>query len=161
MKGEAFFQYVSTYLHQKWNDLKLERPLVLTVDGYSGHQSYELFKWCRENGVILIVLFPNSTHLLQVCDVAVFGALKTNYYALHQEWKNIASNKLKIFDEIEFVQVLKKANDKTLTPDLIINGWRATGLQPFDFENVKKDRILSSSSCITDAPLGDGMPVCL
>lgn len=154
MKGDAFFHYVSTYLHQKWNDMKLERPLVLTVDGYSGHHSYELFKWCRENGIVLIVLYPNSTHLLQVCDVAVFGALKTNYYALHQDWKNNNRNKLILFDEIEFVKVLKKANDITLTPELIMNGWRATGLQPFNFENIKKDRIMSSSTCSRNAIVG-------
>jgi hypothetical protein len=117
----------------------LERPLVLVVDGYAGHHSYKLYKWCHDNEVVLIVLYPNSTDLLQMCDVAMFGPLKTKYLQLYQEWKT--DNPTKLFNEIEFVKLIKRVNDKVIKKDSIINGWRTTGLQPFNFDNSNLDRL--------------------
>lgn len=140
MKGESFYHYVTEHLNPRWIEMKLERPLVLTVDGYSGHHSYKLFNWCHENEVILIILYPNSTHILQVCDVAMFSPIKCKYTELHQEWK--IQNPEKIFNEVEFVKVLKRVNNEVIKKESIVNGWRATGLQPFDFNNVKLDRLI-------------------
>lgn len=127
--------------------MKLERPIVLTVDGFSGHHSFKLFQWCHDNGVILIILYPNSTHILQVCDVAMFSPIKAKYVELHQQWK--IDNPEKFFNEIEFVKILKRVNDETIKEQSIINGWRATGLQPFDFQNVKFDRVIGKKQKVT------------
>jgi DDE superfamily endonuclease len=126
--------------------LELDRPLVLTVDGYSGHHSYKLFKWCQENEVILIILYPNSTHILQVCDVAMFSPIKQKYTTLHQGWK--LENPEMMFNEVEFVKILKRVNDEAIKKESIVNGWRATGLQPFNFDNVKLDRLIGNKEKI-------------
>ena len=165
MKADSFFHYVTQHLNPRWIEMKVERPIVLTVDCYSGHHSFKLFQWCQENEIILIILYPNSTHILQVCDVAMFGPMKQKYTELHQEWK--IENPEKIFDQIEFVKVLKKVNDQTIKKDSIINGWRATGLQPFNFDNVKIDRLLETpiskkvtilSNELVDYQMFDGLP---
>lgn len=119
--------------------MNLKRPIVLTVDGYTGHHSYRLFKWCNENNVIFLVLYPNATHILQMCDVGIFGPMKKKYRELYQDWK--IENPVGIYNEVQFVKVLKKVNDAVIKKDTIINGWRSTGLQPFNVENVKFDRI--------------------
>jgi len=38
--------------------------------------SLHFSKFCEENGIILIALLPNATHLFQPMDVAVFHTLK-------------------------------------------------------------------------------------
>ena len=147
MKADSFFHFVTQHLNPRWIEMKVERPIVLTVDGYSGHHSFKLFQWCQENEIVLIILYPNSTHILQVCDVAMFGPIKQKYGELHQEWK--IKNPDKLFDQIEFVKILKQVNDETIKKDSIINGWRATGLQPFNFDNLKIDRLLEIPEKVT------------
>ena len=132
-KGKTFF-YGVQYLNRCWTAMNVPRPVVLVIDGYSGHHSLELFTYCRENEIILIVLYPNSTHILQVLDVAVFGPLKQKYLQVYQEWKS--QNPDKYYNEIEFVKLLKQANDLALKKETIVNGWRSTGLQPFNFDNI-------------------------
>lgn len=143
MKGEAFFNFVTQHLNPRWIELEIPRPIALLVDGYSGHHSLKLFKWCLENHVKLVVLYPNSTHILQVLDVAVFAPLKAKYTELYQKWK--VQNPDKIFNEIEFVKLLKQTNDEVMNKETIVNGWKSTGLQPFDFNNVKTDRLVLHS----------------
>ena len=143
MKGDAFFYYVTEHLNPRWIQMNAVRPLVLCIDGYSGHHSYKLFKWCQDNQVILIVLYPNSTHLLQMCDIAMFGPLKQKYLEVFQNWKS--ENPEKFYDEVEFVKLLKKANDASIKKESIVNGWRASGLQPFNFNNVMFDRLVGVS----------------
>lgn len=85
-----------------------------------------------------VVLYPNSTHILQVLDVAVFGPLKSKYTQNFQKLK--ADHTKGTYNEIEFIKVLKQTNDEVINKDTIINGWRSTGLQPFNFGNIKFDR---------------------
>lgn len=144
MRGDAFFYFVTQHLHPRWNAMELPRPIVLVVDGYTGHHSLRLFKWCSENDVVLVVLYPNATHILQVLDVAVFGPLKAKYCDLFQKWK--CDNPGQTFNEVEFVKLLKQTNDAVINVDTIVNGWRSTGLQPFCFENVKTNRLLTGLS---------------
>jgi DDE superfamily endonuclease len=100
MKGDAFFYFVTEHLNPRWNEMGIERPIVLVCDGYSGHHSFRLYDWSLKNDVVLVILYPNSTHLLQVLDVAVFAPLKQKYAELFQEWKNAEENSNKKFNEI-------------------------------------------------------------
>jgi hypothetical protein len=84
-----------------------------------------------------------------MCDVAMFGPLKTKYLQLYQEWKT--DNPTKLFNEIEFVKLLKRVNDKVIKKDSIINGWRTTGLQPFNFNNSNLDRLPEETTNNSDA----------
>lgn len=114
--------------------MKAEFPIVLVVDGYSSHKNTELFIWCKQHDVILLLLYPNSTHILQVLDIAIFGPLKAKYSDFYEQWKLLHPNDN--FTELEFIKVLKATNDAVLRGETIVNGWRATGLQPFKFENL-------------------------
>lgn len=141
MKGDAFFDFITEHLDKHWIEMSLPRPIVLAVDGYSAHHSLKLFKWCLENEVKLLILPPNTTHLTQVLDVAVFKPLKTRYAQQYQQWKS--ANKTQPFNEFEFIKVLKLASDEVLArKETIINGWRATGLQPFNFDNLDTSQLL-------------------
>lgn len=149
MKGDAFYLFVSQHLYPRWIKMEAEFPIVLVVDGYSAHKNTELFIWCKEHNVILLLLYPNSTHILQVLDIGIFGPLKCKYSEFYQEWKMLHPNDG--FTELEFIKVLKATNDVVIKPETIINGWRASGLQPFEFSNVNLDILL------TNAPLGQDL----
>lgn len=104
----------SLNIWMRWIEMKLEWTAVLIVDGYLGHHSFKLFNWCHGNEVILIILYPNSTHILQVCDAAMFSTMKAKYVELHQQC--VIDNPEKFFNEIELVKILKLSrNDRSST----------------------------------------------
>ncbi|KAL5460017.1 hypothetical protein EMCRGX_G033427 [Ephydatia muelleri] len=46
------------------------------ADGHKSHLSLEVAEFCTSKGILLVALYPNSTHLLQPLDVSVFKSLK-------------------------------------------------------------------------------------
>lgn len=141
MKGQAFYFFVTQHDYPRWIEMNHEFPIVLVIDGYSAHKSAELFIWCKQHDIILLLLYPNSTHILQVLDIAIFGPLKCKYNEMLQDWKDL--HLTETFTELEFIKVLKVTNDAVLKPTSIINGWRASGLQPFNFFNINLEGLVT------------------
>jgi hypothetical protein len=67
-----------TEIFLKWleGQIPREEVKVLIMDNLSSHLSLTIMEQCRENNICLIFLPPNSTHLTQPLDVAVFAPLK-------------------------------------------------------------------------------------
>lgn len=56
---------------------KANGPLRLLVcDGHDSHISGSFIAHCLQNRIILLILPPHTSHLLQPLDVAIFGPLK-------------------------------------------------------------------------------------
>jgi hypothetical protein len=51
-------------------------PFVLCMDGHRSHINIKITDICSENNIELICFPPNTTHILQPCDVALFNPLK-------------------------------------------------------------------------------------
>lgn len=121
-----------------------KHPFLYFVDGHISHISFKLFQWCKENGIELITFFPNATHILQMCDVAIFGAMKGAWTREVQKWKIETKNREVRLTDV--VKILKRVQDKVITPETIINGFRATGIYPLNAENCRVDRCLPKES---------------
>ena len=52
------------------------RPVELIMDGHASHVSIATNKAAVDNGVILLKLSSNPTHVLQPLDVEVYGPAK-------------------------------------------------------------------------------------
>jgi hypothetical protein len=50
--------------------------VLYLVDGHRSHLTFNVSKFCAENGIILFALYPNATHILQPADVALFKPRK-------------------------------------------------------------------------------------
>lgn len=148
------------HLVREWDLKKVPRPIILTIDGYKAHLSLRLFRWCRLNDVIIVVLYPGATMYMQMCDTTMFSPLKTKQIEVYSQWR--LKNPEKIFNEVEFVKVLKQVNDEVIKKEMIINGWRATGLQPFDFNNLNVKSLPSKSPDYVYSFKGDilNLPQC-
>jgi hypothetical protein len=53
-----------------------EPILLLLYDGHKSHISLFLTEWAKNNNVILFILPPHTSHLLQPLDVGILGHLK-------------------------------------------------------------------------------------
>lgn len=72
MTAEAFFEFMADIFHPWLLKKNIKLPVFMFVDGHKSHLSLQLSKFCETNGIILVALYPNATHLLQPMDVAVF-----------------------------------------------------------------------------------------
>ncbi|KAG5669933.1 hypothetical protein PVAND_000222 [Polypedilum vanderplanki] len=118
----------------------VERPIVLLLDGHASHKSIDLYLWCKSREIILLLLPPNTTHILQMCDTSVFGPTKRAWRVEINKYKR---EKLKTnVDQTDFIKILSRVMDKVMIPETIKNGFKGTGMFPFNRHNVHDDRII-------------------
>lgn len=95
------------HLHNQWEAKNSPKPRILTVDGYSAHFSLKLFRWCRQNDVIMIVLYPGATPFMQMYDTAMFSPMKQRHTQLYSQWR--LKYPTKTMNDVEFVKMPQNA----------------------------------------------------
>lgn len=126
--------------------------MIFYVDNHSSHFTLELCNFCIEKQIILLGLYPNSTHILQPLDVSLFHVLKDEYKKCNDSWR--LENGMIDIKKADFAPILQKALKKDYS-SCIINGFRTCGLFPFDpsavnfnFLNKKSKRQKNVEGCI-------------
>lgn len=149
MCGPTFFGYITNVFLPWLQSENIKRPVVLFMDGHVPHMTLHLSKFCSENGIVLIALFPNSTHLLQPMDVSVFRPLKNAWKQEVQRWR--MDNSGRKLSKENFCPVFKKALEH-ISSDTIKNGFRVSGLCPFDVNNVDFQKISANKTITLNEP---------
>jgi hypothetical protein len=85
----------------------ITKPVLLFVDGHSTHMSLDAAQYCFDNQIILYCLLPNAMHILQPCDVGLFGPLKSSCKRHVKEWH--LAHLGQIFTKRNFAEVFCKA----------------------------------------------------
>lgn len=112
---------------------------VLIGDNLASHFSVEVVQAARDNDVYFTALPPNSTHLTQPLDVALFRPMKTTWKCILDTWRNETRRQGTIPKEV-FPSLLAKLWRK-MEPSAVTNlqgGFRKSGLSPFNPEEVLK-----------------------
>lgn len=155
MNSTVMLQYVKWFrqqlLHNNW--------VVLFVDGHKSHMSLELAKFCVENRIFLIALYPNSTRILQPLDVGCFGGLKAKYRSEVTAWA--LNHPTSTFDVENIAPILEKVNESVMTQKTIQASFRKTGIFPWDVNNIDFSRCLGEKipSTIEKAQVTSSEPV--
>lgn len=76
MCGSTFYEYITNIFYPWLLRQNIQKPVVFFLDGHSSHLTLHLSNFCVENEIEIIALPPNSTHILQPMDLAVFRPLK-------------------------------------------------------------------------------------
>ena len=139
MRSETFYEFIANAFIPWLSDNDITRPVVLFVDGHKTHLTLQVSVLCEENGVILYLLPPNTTHILQPADVSVFKPFKQYW---REEVSNfIRENPMSNVRRVDVAPLIAKVL-KRITPASIINGFRATGLFPLNPDAVSYSRCL-------------------
>lgn len=142
--SKTFLQYVDEIVNEmRSSERKITGSIVLIADGFPGHSSYELQKYCNENDVIFIILLPNATHLMQPLDVVVFKPVKTEFKKQSSIYKR-TENKIEL-DETDFIRILSRTLKNAVTADLVKKSFSTTGLFPLNSSFKRHDRILAAA----------------
>ena len=129
-------------------NLEGEGPFALIGDNLGSHFSEEVIKVCVEMNIRFITLVPNSTHLCQPLDLAVFGPLKRCWRALLNEWRR-ESRKKGTLPKQHFPLLLNRLFNK-IKEENLFSGFRGSGICPLNEEEVLR-RMNTLDDSITES----------
>lgn len=151
MTGALFFEFISNVFHPFLLEKKIPLPVIVFIDGHASHLTLHTSKFCKEHGIILVALLPNSTHLIQPMDVAVFRVLKENWKKKVHQWR-VSNLDQPVLKKIHFAPLLEETMAECITPSILQNGFRKTGLVPWNPEAVDYSKIPTASRPNDPAP---------
>lgn len=142
MCSGTFYEYITNVFHPWLTKKNIEKPIIFFLDGHKSHLTLHLSNFCSDNGIEVIALNPNSTHILQPMDLAVFRPLKSSWREAVKNWKMQHLGQL--LKKQHFAPLLKTAMEK-ISAETVKNGFRAGGLFPFGPEYVDMTKIKSQN----------------
>lgn len=104
------------------------RPILLLMDGHSSHYCPATIRSAAQERIILFSLLPNTTHLTQPLDKAVFGPLKAFWKQACHNF--IVKNREKRVSKENFSSIFSEAWMQAMTPKNILSGFHVTGIYP-------------------------------
>ncbi|GAB0089467.1 hypothetical protein DMENIID0001_040100 [Sergentomyia squamirostris] len=139
MDAAAFYEYIGNVFLPELKERNVERPVVVFLDGHSSHLTLHLSRFCQKNGIILVSLYPNSTHLTQPLDVAVFKPIKTRFSALKTQFSCETRREP---SKPDLPHLLNCVISEPLMKTDVIAGFRACGLFPYNPDALDYSKII-------------------
>lgn len=146
MTTEVFYEFIANVFHPYLLGNNIELPVILYVDGHKTHLNFHLSQLCTHLQIELIALYPNATRILQPADVAAFRPLKVGWRKTLRKWQNEHNNQG--VTKLNFAPVLHEAVMMSLKPEILVNGFKACGLYPFNPDAIDYDKCLGAMSCV-------------
>ena len=106
------------------------RPIILLLDGHSSHYSPATIKFAAQQGILLYVLPPNTTHLTQPLDRGCFSPLKVKWRQLCHEFRRTHPGRVVM--KFEFSHLFSEAWYASMSSENIVSSFRTTGICPFN-----------------------------
>lgn len=145
MAAQTFAEYLQTIFYPDLCRRGVEFPVVVFVDAHTPHFSFETQMFCEKKKIILIALYPNSTHLMQPMDVAIFGPLKKKWrFAVH-EWK-YKSHDFRTLSREHFAGLLRKVVMENVKPEYFVAGFRSSELYPFSADGIDYRKLVDATA---------------
>ena len=130
---------------------------LLILDGHNSHCTYQFCSFAEKNKIIILCLPSHTTHVLQPCDVGVFGPLSSS-------WKSEVNKLTRAGIPVTKFNLLEHyahARERAFKPETIQSAFRKTGIEPLDRDAL--DPIVFEPALNTTTksaqPLGATLPV--
>ncbi|XP_052257808.1 uncharacterized protein LOC127862643 [Dreissena polymorpha] len=150
--SEVFSGYLKEHVLQYLPLRSQNEPVLILYDGHSSHISLDLIQWAKQEDIILFVLTPHCSHLLQPLDVSCFGPFEVAWNAaLHSNLRASGGRTLSRYD---VASLACKVYSSTLTATNIQAAFRKSGVYPFN-KNVISDHQVAPSTCFHVTAAGD------
>ena len=102
---------------------------LLVCDGHDSHISGSFIAHCLQNRIILLILPPHTSHLLQPLDVSIFGPLKKRLTAA---LSHLNQAQLVRIQKFEWMEAYIQARSEVFDHFHIESAWRGSGMIPFN-----------------------------
>ncbi|RAR02191.1 pogo transposable [Stemphylium lycopersici] len=110
---------------------------LLILDGHGSHITADFIDFCDSNRILIAIFPPHSTHSLQPLDVVLFSPL-SRYYTSELDRSTQRSRGITRVTKQDFYSNFWPAWSSTMTPELILKSFPATGVWPMEADAVLK-----------------------
>lgn len=128
--AQTFLKYLVEDFVPWLNDqVNIQRPVLLLVNGNFVMLSMSLTSFCRENDIILFALHPNTS---QICHPMhdFIETFTKEYLHVRQNWPTNAE-----FTKLNFIPLFKTAFEKTINANVLPASFRKCG--QFGFQSIE------------------------
>ncbi|XP_051166325.1 uncharacterized protein LOC127284737 [Leptopilina boulardi] len=140
MLSKNFYEYIANVYEPWLTKNNIQRPVIMFIDGHASHITLYLSKFCSEKQIVLIALHPNATHIMQPLDVSLFRTLKANW---KKKVETFCRNSFAVgIQKSQFAPLLKETLDSMNLETVLRNGFKKSGLCPFDVEAIDFTKVL-------------------
>ncbi|XP_015123368.1 uncharacterized protein LOC107045568 [Diachasma alloeum] len=142
---DSCFDWVRDHFHPWLVRNNIKFPIVLYLDACTSHLTFSLSNLCKKKGIILVALYPHSSHIIQPINIGVFCQLSDVWKGIVDQWREEhEGNHLR---RENFASLLQKAIRALDVEKLLTDAFRSTGLYPFSMDAVdfRKNSVDSSS----------------
>jgi hypothetical protein len=139
----VFRKYLEEHFMKYVQGRDPSEPLILLYDGHKSQVSLGLIDWAKELNLILFVLPPHTSHILQPLDVGCFGPFQKIYDNLKAKF--MRENSSSSIPKHSVCNLGCKAYMLSLTPTNLCSSFRKCGIYLFDPSAVDAVNFLPST----------------
>ena len=125
--------------------LKGPGPFALIGDNLGSHFSKEVLELCGKKNIRFITLPPNSTHLTQPLDLAVFRPAKTSWRDIIERWRRETKRTQARIPKEHFPTLLCKLVN-SLKKENLVAGFKGCGIYPLNRQEVLKRIVVTDEN---------------
>ncbi|CAF4022022.1 unnamed protein product, partial [Rotaria sordida] len=136
INGHLYVEWFKWFIEHTKN---ISKPILLIMDNHPSHVSIELIQLAKQHQILLLLLPPNCTHVLQPLDAVTFGVAK-------QVWKNLVGKYFSRTDrrtirKIDLPGLFTKLYQSAFTSKQVLAGFVRAGVWPFN-PDANKDKVV-------------------
>ncbi|XP_071500310.1 uncharacterized protein [Diadema antillarum] len=130
MDGEIFHEFIEKSFVPFLNRHSVHRPVLLLVDGHRSHLTLEVADLCHKHKIILYCLPAKARHILQPCDLTIYGPLKLAWEKAERDY--MLAHLGEVVQKFTFARVFRPAwEEVSSNPQLPMSGFEEAGIFPF------------------------------
>jgi len=124
---KEFYEYIANIFHPFLFSQGVLFPVVLFVDGYNSHLTYQLSVLCNK---LKIKIKHSIQMLLEYCNLPMwrFRSVKIYWRKAVRDWH--AKHPGEVLNKVAFAPLLREVIDFAAKPKTLVRGFQARGLYP-------------------------------
>ena len=143
--SDIFRQYMRDHL-LKYLPSRGDDYVLILYDGHKSHCSLGLIEWAKSENIILFVLPPHCSHILQPLDVSCFGPFQIAWNSACQKYMRESDGR--VITRYDVCQLACKVYLSTITVTNIVAAFKRCGIHPFNADIVN-DSLLAPALTFT------------
>lgn len=149
MNGPLFLDFITKF--QQHIRCSVENPIILFMDNHVSHRTFEVLKFCRENGIHVVSFPPHTSHRLQPLDITVFGPFTNCANQFIADW--LKSNPGRTMTIHDMAPIINNALQTAATERNIISGFGNSGVLPLNRQHFQDIDFMPAAT--TDRPYNE------